>query len=77
MAETSTAVDVRDMLCAQALAIVAKAVQGLPPGGRADVRYNAPDVQQDLLAWARQLGHVVEEAEAGRLRVTRRKEPDA
>lgn len=67
-----TAVDVQDMLCAQALAVVASVVKALPAGGVADVRYNAADVKNDLVAWARQVGHCVEEFEPGRLRVTRR-----
>ncbi len=71
MAEVPAPVDVRDMLCAQALAVVAKAVQVLPPGSEADVRYSTPDVRQDLIAWARQVGHAVEEPEAGRLTIRR------
>ena len=57
MASIVTTVDVRDMLCAQALALVAKALARLAPGEALDVRYNADDVRQDLLVWARGLGH--------------------
>ena len=71
MAGASAAVDVRDMVCAQALAVVAKAVKSLPPGGIAYIRYSTPDVQQDLVSWAQQVGHVIEEAESGRLRLIR------
>jgi TusA-related sulfurtransferase len=46
-------VDVREMLCAQALAVVAKAAERLAPGAALDVRYSAEDVHRDLLAWAK------------------------
>jgi len=52
-------VDVRDMLCAQALARVAKALEPLAAGEAIEVRYNAEDVREDLLVWARGLGHQV------------------
>lgn len=50
------AVDVSDMLCAQALAMVARAVARLPVGAILTVRYNADDVQRDLLSWSREQG---------------------
>ncbi|MBI4004149.1 MAG: M67 family metallopeptidase [Candidatus Omnitrophica bacterium] len=60
-------VDVRDMTCAQALAVVAKAVAGLANGSTLDVSYNADDVKQDVLAWARERGHRVQGASPGHL----------
>lgn len=70
MAEPAT-VDVRDMLCAQALAQVARAAAQLPDGGALEIRYNAADVRRDLLAWAADRGHALAEAGDGRLRLTR------
>ena len=55
------AVDVRDMTCAQALAVIAKAVAGLANGEALRVRYNADDVKRDLLVWAREGGHCSQE----------------
>ena len=60
-------VDVRDMTCAQALAVVAKAAAQLANGQELDVRYNADDVKRDVLAWARQRGHRVQDASPGLL----------
>ena len=58
-------VDVRDMLCAQALAVVAQAMAPLPPGGVAAVRYSTEDVRRDLVAWATGRGYgVCETADA-------------
>ena len=53
--------DVRDMLCAQALAHVDRAMRRLAPGETLDVVGNGLDVQADLLAWATGLGHEVAE----------------
>jgi hypothetical protein len=64
----SVAVDVRDMLCAQALAVVAQAVERAH-GRPVDVTYNTDDVKQDLLVWARERGLAVDEA-AGALRLS-------
>jgi TusA-related sulfurtransferase len=69
--QQSTA-DVRDMLCAQALAVVAAALDRLPSGGVVAVAYGAPDVRQDLIAWAAQRGHAVQEPAPGRLLIVRR-----
>ena len=55
-------VDVRDMLCAQALAVVARAVERLRAGERVGVRYSAEDVKRDLLVWAAARGHRVDDA---------------
>ena len=51
------AVDVRDMLCAQALAVVARAMKPLRAGDALEVLYNAQDVKRDLLVWAKARGH--------------------
>ena len=52
-------VDVRDMLCAQALAAVAQVLAPLQPGNAVEVRCNAEDVKRDLLIWAKGRGHAV------------------
>ena len=54
--------DVRDMLCAQALAVVAQALERGRPGAALSVRYNSQDVKHDLLVWARERGCTVREA---------------
>jgi proteasome lid subunit RPN8/RPN11/TusA-related sulfurtransferase len=71
IAEPTTVTDVRDMTCAQALAVVAKAVAGLTDGGTLRVRYNASDVKQDLLVWAREGGHRIEDEPPDLLRLER------
>ena len=58
-------VDVRDMLCAQALALVAQAVAKLHSGEALAVRYNTEDVRHDLLVWAREQGCGVRERGSG------------
>ncbi len=68
---SSATVDVRDMVCAQALAVTAKALAGLPVGTPAAVLYNADDVRRDLLAWAGDRGYRVDER-AGALHLTKR-----
>ena len=70
MSAPSTA-DVRDMTCAQALAIVAKAAAQLANGQVLEVRYNADDVKQDLLAWARERGYRVQDTSPGLLMLQR------
>ena len=45
--------DVRDMVCAQALAQVARAVSSLSRGASLRVVYNTDDVRRDLVVWAR------------------------
>ena len=67
------AVDVRDMLCAQALAVVARAIESLHGGQHLDILYNAEDVKRDLLVWAQDRGHAVRAVEASRLRFERRR----
>ena len=65
-------VDVSDMLCAQALAVVAQALTRVKPGAALTVRYNAQDVKQDLLIWSERLGHRVSEPDEAILRIERR-----
>jgi TusA-related sulfurtransferase len=65
----SAAVDVRDMLCAQALALVARAAERLGAGQVLVIRYNAADVKRDLLAWARERRHRIEDAGGDALRL--------
>jgi len=57
-------IDVRDMQCAQALAQVAQAMQRLASGAILELLCNADDVQEDVIAWAKQLRHHVLGAEA-------------
>ncbi len=64
-------IDVRDMLCAQALAVVARAVIRLKGGESLDVLLNADDVRRDLLVWARERALVIHESAPGVLRLTR------
>ncbi len=56
-AGAAATIDVRDMLCAQALALVAQAVGRLGCGQAVEVRCNAEDVRRDLSAWAADQGH--------------------
>lgn len=51
-------VDVRDMTCAQALALIAQAVARLAAGTSLEVLYSTDDVKADVLVWARDLGHL-------------------
>jgi TusA-related sulfurtransferase len=46
-------------LQARALAVASHAIKGLAVGQTLDVVCNAPDVKNDLLIWARELGHAV------------------
>ena len=62
-------VDVRDMLCSQALAVVAKAMTPLPPKSKADIIYNADDVRHDLEVWAQSRGYPVSEPNLSILRI--------
>ena len=72
MGDLSTAtVDVRDMLCAQALAVVAQAAAQLLHDGWLDVTYSAEDVRRDLLAWAHDRAWIVREPSGGILRLQR------
>ena len=65
-------VDVRQMLCAQALALVARAMAPLEPGRALEVIYDTEDVRQDLLAWAQDRGYAIEQRGADRMALTHR-----
>ena len=69
---TAQAVDVRDMLCAQALAVVARAREPLRTGDALEVRYNAQDVKRDLLVWAKALGYPADASDATTLSLCKR-----
>ena len=72
MAQVSSGVvDVRDMLCAQALAIVSQALEHSASGRGIDVLYSTDDVKRDLLVWGREQGHIVRVAGPGRLWIQR------
>ena len=63
-------VDVRDMLCAQALAVVAEAMARLQAGEDGlDVIMSTDDVRWDMEAWARQKHFSAEAVEPLRLRI--------
>ena len=51
-----SAVDVRDMLCAQALAIVSQRIERVAVHGSVVVQYNSDDVKRDLIIWATDQG---------------------
>ena len=65
-------VDVREMLCAQALALVAHALAAMRPGDILEVRYNATDVKHDLVVWAQDRGYPVTEPDGATLQLMRR-----
>ena len=71
MERPSPPVDVSDMLCAQALAVVAQALRQAAPGASIEVTFNADDVRRDLLIWAREQGHHAAPAGPARLRIQR------
>ena len=66
-------VDVTDMLCVQALAVVAEAMRARAANERLKVIFNSESVRQDLLVWARTLGHRIEERGGSLLILTKRK----
>ena len=68
---TPASVDVQDMTCAQALAVVAKSAAQLTGTGALEIRYNADDVKRDVLAWARSGGHLIQEVSPGLLTLHR------
>ena len=74
---SAATVDVRDMLCAQALALVAQAVARARIGEPLRVLYSAEDVKRDLVIWANERRHYVEEVGRTALRLTRRSGPDS
>ena len=53
------AVDVRDMLCAQALAVVSQRIERVAVRAKITVQYNSEDVKRDLMIWATDQGHGV------------------
>ena len=63
------AVDVRDMLCAQALAVVAGAWAHGGVSETLAVSYNAEDVRRDLCAWAGDRRLVVRQEATGLLTI--------
>ncbi len=69
MATPTITVDVREMLCAQALAVVAQRLGSLQAGQAAEVRYGTEDVKRDLLAWARERGYRVDVEAPGTLQM--------
>jgi TusA-related sulfurtransferase len=66
----SPVVDVRDMLCAQALAEIAQAAARLSSGQTLMITYNAEDVKQDAARWAHHQGYRLEEEGPASLRLT-------
>ena len=73
MSKAVASVDVRDMLCAQALSQIAKAVGALDVGQRVWVRFNAEDVKRDILSWVTARGHKVEDEGAEALWIKRQR----
>jgi len=69
MMSASLEVDVRDMICSQALAVVAKAALRLSSGDRLIALINTEDVRRDLEAWASRLGHHVEPMERNAIHI--------
>ena len=55
------------MLCAQALAVVAKAAAQMPPGGSLEILYDTDDVKRDVLTWAKDRGCAIQHLDPGRL----------
>lgn len=68
----SFTVDVRDMLCAQALAVVARAMGRLSVGRALEVTHDAEDVRRDVTLWAKERGHTVQAVSARTLWIVRR-----
>ena len=64
-------IDVRDMLCAQALALASSAMNKLAPGNILQIVFNTSDVKNDLLIWAREKGHAVAQHTGTTLCLTR------
>ena len=64
-------VDVRDMLGAQALAVLSRAMAQLAGPGALAVRYTTEDVKHDLFVWAHERGHDARETGATQLQITR------
>ena len=69
MSKPIVAVDVQDMLCAQALAVIAQALARLTTKQQLDVLLNTDDVKRDLLVWVKEGGHRARELSPGALRL--------
>lgn len=57
--KTMLTLDVKGLLCAQALMVVMKGIKEIDAGGTLDVTFNSDDVKRDLVTWATELGHAV------------------
>ena len=68
---TTATIDVRDMLCAQALALVAQAMERVAAGHALEIVYNAEDVKRDLLIWAHERGYGISHLNEMTLRLMR------
>ena len=75
MSQPNPIIDVREMLCAQALALVAQAMEQPEAGDGVTVMYNTEDVKHDLVIWASGRGYRVLEVEAAQLRIERKPSP--
>ena len=64
-------VDVREMLCAQALAVVAGAIGQVEIGRAIEVLYSTDDVKKDVTVWAQAAGHETALLTPGTLRIER------
>lgn len=65
-------IEVQDMLCAQALAVVAQAASRLQLNQGLLIYYNSKDVGEDLLAWAHTRGYLTDSSNAHIMFLTRR-----
>ena len=70
---STTEINVCEMTCAQALAVVAKAADKLAPGEALDVRFSTEDVRSDLITWALNKGLGVQDAAKELLRLSKPK----
>ena len=68
---TDQAVDVRDMLCAQALAVVSQLIERVAVRAKVTVQYNSEDVKRDLMIWATDQGHRVRAGRSETLEIER------
>ena len=64
-------INVCEMTCTQALAVVAKAADKLAPGETLDVRFSTEDVRSDLITWALHKGLGVQDAAKELLRLSK------
>ena len=64
-------VNVREMSCAQALSVVAKAAEKLTPGEALEVQFSTEDVRSDLIVWALGKNFGVQDAAKELLRLTK------